>query len=149
LGRDWKQPRECSNILFYVINCCEVIEREGHGLYSMWSLQWNRNMHACSCVRCLLFLSDSNQTYILSADFTKTIKLLQESVQCEPTCFMRGDAHDETKRYISNFLRKYLKSYVYKLTTPPSIKQEKGRRTFLVMSRSECQISGSGSGSGC
>lgn len=127
---------------FYIISCCEVNEREGHGFSPMYSLRWNRNTHVCSCVQCWLFLSSSNQTCILSTDFTNTIKLSQESVQCEPTCFMRRDAHDETKRCISKFLRTYLKSYVYKLTTPASIRRGKGCRTFPVMSRSECRISG-------
>jgi hypothetical protein len=66
-----------------------------------------------------LFLSDFNETLILSADFTKILKyqISLESVQWEPSCFVRTDGRTDMKLIIAfrNFENAPKACYEYKL----------------------------------
>jgi hypothetical protein len=57
-----------------------------------------------------LFLSDINETWILSTEFRESLKyqISLKSDQCEPSCFMQTDGHDEANNRFS-FLRTRLK----------------------------------------
>ena len=56
-------------------------------------------------MKCLLFLSDVNETWIFLINFGKILKyeILQKSVQWEPSCSMWTDRHDEANRQVCNF----------------------------------------------
>ena len=66
-------------------------------------------MYTSLRVKCLLFLSDFNETWAFSTDFQKVLKYNIEwkSVQWEPSCYtwtgVRTDRHDEANSRFSQF----------------------------------------------
>ena len=66
-------------------------------------------------VKCPLFLSDFNETWIFSTDFRKILsfQFYWKSMKWEQRCSMRTDGqtdvHDETKTWFSQFFEPHLK----------------------------------------
>jgi len=86
------------NLCFYILY---IFFSEIFLVYGELSEIWPK-MYIGLHVKCPLFLSDINKTWVFKTDFLKIHKnkISWKSVQWEPSCFMRTDRHEDANRLI-------------------------------------------------
>ena len=105
-----------STVIFYIISLTARLKKMYVLIFSStfdcnishskkkWA-RYDKNIHIGLHVKCPLFLSDFNETWILSTDFRKILKyqISWKSVQWEPSCSMRTDRQTDMTNLIAAF----------------------------------------------